>query len=66
MQIGLLNSGRYIGQAIGPFIATTVATTLGLVAVFQAIAAIQFTSFVILLLRNRRLQRISRDVAHGL
>lgn len=53
IQIGVLNSGQYIGSAIGPFIASTVATTISLTAAFISAAAILSVASVFLFLRNR-------------
>lgn len=59
VQMGILNSGRYIGGAIGPFIASSVAATLGLPQAFACMAAIQFATTMVLVVQNRRLEKSS-------
>lgn len=54
VQMGLLNSGIYVGNALGPFIAST-APVFGLAAAFKYIASTQFGASLLLFLQNRQI-----------
>ncbi len=53
VHMGILSTGRYVGSAIGPFIASTVATMVGLAPAFASVAAIQCGTFLLLFMQNR-------------
>ena len=57
--IGILQSGRYIGSAIGPFMASTLATTIGLPTTFITLAVLQLFTSLFLFIQNKRLEKRS-------
>ncbi len=57
VHMGIINSGRYIGSAIGPFIASTMATQVSLGSAFIAVAGIEAVTTAFLYGRNKRLEK---------